>query len=257
MAQSEKRRDRVDAVKTSLQIVTAIQNLETPTITNIASHLEIPKSTAFTHIKTLEDEEYIIESDDGKFRLGLKFLEHGIHSRDKLPLYHASSPAMEQLAEETELAVWLGVEEYGKVVCIKKQMGERAVPTRGKIGRGLRMHSGAMGKAILAHLPEERIDEIIEKHGLPARTDQTITDRELLYEELESIREEGVAFNDAESMDGLRAVASPIFLDSSIQGAICVAGTRNRMNGEQFKEILPARVKDAANEIELNLTYDS
>lgn len=257
MTKPGKSETTVHAVQTSLRIINAIQELETPTVTSIAKHLDIPKSTAFNHIHTLENQEYLVDTEDEGYRLGLRFLDHGVTARDNLTIYEASSPTVEQLADETDLAVWLGVEEYGRVVCVRKGMGERAVPTRGRIGRRLRMHSGSLGKAILAHLPAARIDEIIEDQGLPQLTENTITDSDALQDELNTIRQQGVAFNDGESMAGLRAVASPIFKDSTIQGAICAAGTRNRMKGEYFEDTLPARVKDAANEIELKLTYES
>ena len=246
----------VHAVETSLEVINAIQELEEPGITEVASYLDLPKSTVFNHLKTLEQNQYLVKTAPDGYRLGLRFLDHGIQARFNLDLFEASSPAMEQLAEETELAVWLGVEEYGEVICIRKELGERAVPTRGKIGRRLNMHSSSLGKAILAHLPSDRIEEIVQTFGLPPRTDQTVTDRDELFKELEQIADRGFALNDSESTEGLRAVSSPIFDDEGICGSICVAGTRGHMKGEYFETELPARVKDAANEIELNLVYE-
>lgn len=247
----------VHAVETSLAIVNAIQELDDPGITEIAARLDLPKSTVFNHVKTLEKNHYLVDTETEGYRLGLKFLDHGIQARHNIEVFEASSPAMEQLASETQLAVWLAVEEFGKVVCIRKELGDRAVPTRGEIGRRLDMHSSSLGKAILANLSAERVDQIIEMYELPALTENTVTDRDELMEELETIREQGYALNDSESMEGLRAVASPIFSESDICGSICVAGTRSHIDGEYFDSELPARVKDAANEIELNLMYDT
>lgn len=257
MQDTDETRSTVHAVETSLDIVNVIQRLDNPGITKIATELDLPKSTVFNHVRTLEQNKYIVEIPPGGYRLGLELLDNGIHARNNLGVFTASSPAIEQLAEETGLAVWLAVEEYGKVVCIKKQLGDRAVPTRGEIGRRLHMHSSSLGKAILAHLPTERVKDIIETYGLPKRTEYTISDPEALCDELDTIREQEYALNDGESMDGLRAVASPIFSESAIDGAICVAGTRSHMDGNYFEAELPARVKDAANEIELNLLYDT
>lgn len=247
----------VDAVETSLNIINSIQTLENPGITDLATELGLPKSTVFNHVKTLKKNNYIVGDAEDGYRLGLKFLDHGIQARKNLEVFEPSSPVMEQLAEETGLAIWLAVEEYGEVVCIRKELGERAVPTRGEIGRRLHMHSSSLGKAILAHLPAERVDSIIDSNGLPKRTENTITDPEELWDELETIRDQEYAQNDGESTKGLRAVASPIFSDSDICGAICVAGTRSHIDGEYFESELPARVRDAADEIELNLMYDS
>lgn len=257
MQDSDETPTTVHAVETTLDIVNAIQALEDSGITDIATELDLPKSTVFNHVRTLEQSKYIVGGGADGYRLGLKFLDHGIQARNNLEVFDASSPAMEQLAEETGLAVWLAVEEYGEVVCIRREFGERAVPTRGEIGRRLNMHSSSLGKAILAHLSSERVEDIIEAYGLPKRTENTVSDPQTLRDELETIREQGYALNDGESTEGLRAVASPIFSESEITGAICVAGTRSHMDGEYFEAELPARVKDAANEIELNLIYDT
>jgi DNA-binding IclR family transcriptional regulator len=172
MENQDENASTVHAVETSLAVVNAIQELDEPGITKVAAHLDLPKSTVFNHVKTLEQNNYLVPLRPDGYRLGLKFLEHGIESRENLEIFEASSPAMEQLANETQLAVWLAVEEFGEVVCIRKELGERAVPTRGKIGRRLHMHSSSLGKAILANLPEDRIEQIIDTFGLPVRTER-------------------------------------------------------------------------------------
>jgi DNA-binding IclR family transcriptional regulator len=113
-----------------------------------------------------------------------------------------------------------------------------------------------MGKAILAHLPESRVHEILDRHGLPEKTEQTITERDALFEELSEIRERGVAFDREERLSGLRCVAVPILSNSSrVEGALSVSGPTSRMQGERFESELPERLRSAANVIELNITY--
>lgn len=82
----------------------------------------------------------------------------------------------------------LVVEEYGHGVFLYRSKGPEAVHMDTHAGKRLPMHTTAFGKAILAHFPEERVEEIIEANGLPAHTPKTITDRDTLFEELESIR---------------------------------------------------------------------
>jgi IclR family acetate operon transcriptional repressor len=111
-------------------------------------------------------------------------------------------------------------------------------------------------KAIMAHLPRERVNEIVERHELSASTPNTITDREILDDELARIREEGVAFDDEERIAGLRCVAAPILSKNDrALGAISVAGPSNRVRDDRFTEELPQRVLETVNVIELNVTY--
>ncbi|MDX1745706.1 MAG: IclR family transcriptional regulator C-terminal domain-containing protein, partial [Halobacteriales archaeon] len=102
-------------------------------------------------------------------------------------------------------------------------------------------------------LPEDRIESILAKHGLIARTEATITDRETLFEELRTVRERGYALNDEEKLRGLRAVGAPILgQDGRPLGAISVSDTTRNMYDERFREEIPDRLMGTANIIEVN-----
>nr|WP_244257329.1 IclR family transcriptional regulator C-terminal domain-containing protein [Halomicrobium sp. IBSBa] len=126
----------------------------------------------------------------------------------------------------------------------------------GEYRHELTANSTALGNAILAHLPEDRVDEIIEQHGLPEMTENTITERDELFERLKRVRTEGVAFDDEARVKGLRCVAVPIVNnDDVVEGAISVSGPTSRLQGDRFRSKLPAKLKSVANVIELNITY--
>lgn len=244
----------VKSLDTTFAIIEKIEELDRAGVSELAEELSIAKSTAHKHLRTLENKEYLVR-EDKKYRLSLKHLKFGRHALEKVEIADAAGPVIEHLAEETGEAVWVAIEEHGQVVYVNKALGDRAVPSRGGIGNRIDLHSASIGKAILAVLPQSRIDEIIEQRGLPQLTERTITTRDELMEELEEIRERGVAFNDGESLKGLRAVASPVKHDGEVIGAVAVVGTENRMKGDYFREEIPDLVRGAANEIELKLAY--
>lgn len=237
-------------------IIETVQELDTPTLTAISDHLDFPKSTVHNHLETLKENGYLLEHD-GKYQLTLKFLDHGIHAKQNLDIANVVSPTLEQLSEDTNEAAWLMVEERGYVVGIEKKLGERAVQTTGRIGRHTRFHYHAPGKAILAHLPEERTDEILRKRGLPAKTEHTITDYSAVMDELEEVRDRGVAFDIGEAIAGIRSVAAPVVCDGTVEGAIAVVGPKNRLRGDKFRKEIPDMLSGAANEVELRLMYDN
>lgn len=244
----------VQAVERTFAIVEAIDEMGTAGVAEISDELSIAKSTAHKHLHTLEKCGYAVKND-GKYRLSLQHLLLGKHVRSRIEIAQNSQGVIEHLAEETGDAVWTAIEEHGYAVYVSKALGERAVPSRGGIGEQTQMHCGAMGKALLSHLSPERVDKIIEHHGLPKRAPNTITDRDELLEELERIRERGVSFNKAESLEGLRAVATPVTHDGELKGAIGIVGAENRMKGEYFEEELPELIQGAANEIEIQFAY--
>jgi len=235
-------------------IIETVEELEDPTLTTIADHLDFPKSTVHNHLETLKENEYLKE-EDGTYQLTLKFLRLGIHAKRNLEIARVVPPALEQLSEDTEEAAWLMVEERGYVVGVEKKLGERGVQTTGRIGRHTRFHYHAPGKAILAHLPEERREQILTETGLPRKTEHTVTDAEALREELAEVRERGVAFDVGEAIAGLRSVAAPVLCAGRVEGAIAVVGPKNRLKGEKFRQEIPDLVSGAANEVELRLQY--
>ena len=223
-------------------------------VKEIADEQGIAESTVHSHLATLLDHEYV-EKEGTTYRLSLKFLDHGIQVRGELSLTRAAKPVIEQLSEETGEVAWVVVEEHGRAVYLMKSSGENAVRTRGRIGRRTTMHDIAAGKAILAHLPESRVEDIIDAFGLPERTENTITERDALYRELESIREQGYAINDGETTGKVRAVASPIIWNDDVQGAVGIAGPKHRLSGDTFTESIPTKILQAVDTIELKLEY--
>lgn len=242
----------VKASGRTLDIVATLRDMEEATLTELAAELDMPRSTLHGYLSTMVNREYVVKTGD-TYQLGLQFLDHGITVQRSHPLYDPAEEILEQVAGETREIVWLVAEEYGKAVCLRKAKGDLAIQPYKTIGARLHLHCIAAGKAILAHLPEERVEAILDKHGLPAQTDETITDRNRLFEELETIQETGVAFNDGESLERFRAVASPVCRDGEVLGSIVVSGPMNRLRGDRFHETLPETVTGAANALELEL----
>jgi hypothetical protein len=101
-------------------------------------------------------------------------------------------------------------------------------------------------------LPEQRVETIIDEWGLPAATENTITDADVLLEELSTIREGSVAFNHQEQLDGVRAVGVPVDgSDGQVVGAFSVASPANRLTDDRFETELPEILLGVANEFEL------
>ena len=198
---------------------------------------------------------YAVKEGD-EYRLGSRFLKLGEAAKERKDAFDLIEPKVEELAEETEERCQFIVEEHGRGVYLHRETGSRAVWTDSGLGRGIYLHATAAGKSVLATLPEERVERILDQWGLPRLTDDTITDRTALFEELDTIREQGFAVNKEESTEGLRAVGVPI-VDSSgrLIGALSVSGPSHRMKGEWFDREIPNLLLGTANELELNLKY--
>ncbi|MFB6073021.1 MAG: IclR family transcriptional regulator [Halobacterium sp.] len=245
----------VNAVETTFRIIEELHDRGGAGVTELADALAAPKSTVHNHLKTLESSEYVV-NDDGTYRVGCRFLELGAHARDRRAIYEVAKPEVDRMAAETGELSGVLVEEHGRGVFLYRSKGDRAVHVDTYAGKRIYLHGTALGKAVLAHLPEDRVDAIVDRHGLPALTENTITDRDALADELAEIRETGVAFDDEERLDGLRSVAGAVTdPDGDVLGAVSVAGPTSRLQDGRFREELPDVVRSAVNVIDLNVTY--
>lgn len=224
-------------------------------VSELAESVGRSKSTVHAHLTSLANRGYVVNTG-GQYRLGLRFFDLGIHIRNNNRLYRFASPKLVELANESEENVRCVVEENGLGTFIAGASGKHAVSTDARLGTQTNLHCISGGKAILAHLPRHRVIEIVDRHGLPKRTEETITDMELLLEELETIRNQGFALNRGESIDGIHAIGAAITDDDgSIAGALSVSGAANRLTIERCCTEIADFLIATTNEIELELSY--
>lgn len=244
----------VRATETSFRILDALRALEGAGVTELASHLDLPKSTVHNHLQTLRRNEYVTKHGSA-YDVGLRFLQLGEYARDRRGIATIAPPEIDKLAEETREMANLLVEEHGRGVFLYRAKGADAVHMDTHAGKRVHLHTTGFGKSILAHLPEARVEAILDRHGLPGVTPNTITDRNRLMDELAEVRERGYAYDDEERLEGLRCVAAPIVVDGTVLGAVSVSGPKSRMTGEWYTEELPELTTSTANVIEINSTY--
>lgn len=230
-------RRTVNATRTSFTIVETLAEIDGDIgVTELATELGIPKSTAYKHLKTLCELGYA-RKNDTEYGLGIRFADIGGAVRSDDRLYVTAKTSVDQLAEVTNEVAGLVVEQRGYAVDIY-----RSWPTDGPHGYGTNsryLHCSAPGKAILSMLPDHRVEEIIEQTELPTKTDRTLSDRSELREKLDRIAERGIAFERGEQHDGLRSVAVPVMRDGQVVGAVYVAGSSDRMKSKRFEEDIP------------------
>ena len=244
----------VKSDRTLFEFIEALLELEGATVTELARELDAAKSTIHQHLATLVELGYAV-NDGGEYDIGLRFLKIGEYARARNEAAALAKPMVEQLAKETNERVQFFVEEHGQVIYLHTAAGERAVTANRQTGEVRYLHSSAGGKAILSQFDRGRVQSIIDRYGLPTETDQTITDENELFEELERIRQQGYSINKEESLEGLWAIGVPVVVDDCVVGAFSVSGPRFRLEKEWFHQELPDLLLATANELEIKLQY--
>ncbi|MBV0903541.1 IclR family transcriptional regulator [Haloarcula salina] len=239
---------------TLLAILEGVERLGGGTIREVADETGITKSTVHNHLSTLRQEGYVIKKGDS-YQLGLRFLTLGEAARNQGPLFAFGRPEADRICTETGELTNLSTIENGRGVYLYRTKDEPEVRFSTDAGEYHDLHCSATGKAMLAFLPDRVLDDVIETHGLTEHTPNTITSRDALEDELETVREEQLALDLEEYEKGLRCIASPI-LDENDEtlGAISLSGPAMKFTGEYYHEELAEAVKSAANVISLNIT---
>lgn len=244
----------IRSVETSHEVVDALRALGSATVTEVAAETGLSKGGAYKHLSTLRRRDYVTK-EGTQYRLGFRFLDVGGQLRFQYPSAATIKDKTRTIAAETGEAALFTIEEHGRAVTLFRETGNRGVFTRTRVGTRLYLHQTAGGKAILSQLPEERVHDIVDRVGFPEATDDTITDRDDLFAELERVRDRGYAFNREESTEGLVAVAAPLVPDDEVLGACAVAGPRYRIGGDQLESTLPETLLGVVNELELNIAH--
>ncbi|MCT9098074.1 IclR family transcriptional regulator [Haloarchaeobius sp. HME9146] len=241
------------------RILERLVEMKTASVRELADEFDMPLSTMYEYINTLETLNHITKQADGRYRVATSFLEVGNRVRRDNEIYRTAEPELRRLAEETGEFAGLMIEENNLGVLLSMKKGEkvkRLQVSRTYPGVKSRLHTTAYGKAILSQLPDEEIRAIIEQYGLYPKTENTITDVESLLDEMELVRQRGYAFDDEECFDGMRGIGVPITSQSDdMHAGIAVYGPPNRLDDEVFFEEYPSVVQEYANIIRGNREY--
>lgn len=247
--------DHAQGVPVTIRIVEGLQDLGAASAAEIAGHVGVSTQTAESYLNRLESEKFVVK-DGQQYTNSLKFLDIGDDVLHDIGIYDIVEEEVDDLATETGEVGLFSVLEHGQNVLLYKSAGENAIQTAHETGLREPLHCSALGKAILSSLSQDRIDTIIDDNELEAITENTITDRGELLDELETARERGYALDDEEAKPGIRCVAAPVTNeDEGFYGAVSVTAPKSRLVGDRFHEDVPELVTSTANVIEVSSIY--
>lgn len=229
----------------SLRIVDLLDEREEVTVSEVADALDKRTSTVNGHLVTLQDREFVIQKGD-VYYLSLRFFTLGRSAWNRKRLYTISDQYTTRVTEEAGFRSIFAVEEYGRGVYVSRDAGDHSTWKHTQSGERFHLHATAAGKVLLANECRERVAEIIDKWGLSELTENTITDREWLYEELETVEEKGIAYSREEQIEGIWAVSAPVLDPASREvGALSANGPAHQLRDKQT-EVDVTRLSEAS-----------
>ena len=241
----------VPAIDRALDVLECLsQSRKGYSVSEFSRRLALPKSSVHLILRTLERRGYLQkQSSGGRYKFGLMLIALGRTALDGVELRDEARPALAALSQRTGLTVHMGVLERSEIVIIERIESAGPIRVVSWIGRRMSVNSTAVGKALIAHLPDPEFDAQVHLSQLARHNDRAIVSMADLRKELARVRQRGYSVCDEEDEIGVRAVGAPIL---NRQGhsiaAISAAGTTQQIPPERVDELGQA-VRDAAAEI--------
>jgi len=241
----------------ALDLIEILGNADGPlTISEIAELSTLPLSTCHRLLATLAARGYVEQNlEDHRYTLGVAILHMRGAVISQLNLGMIATPAMKWLMQRVNETVHLAVLNTCEIVYIERVEGLHTQGMYTRIGKRAYAHCTALGKVMLAHMPEHVWQEVVDKKGLPRFSPTTITTVEGLVAEMERIRQRGYAVDNGETGENVRCFTAPIrdYTDSVV-AAISISGPARQIPTTRDRELSEA-VQQAARMISAKLGY--
>lgn len=214
-----------------------------------------PKANLLRHLSVLVEYGILYKAEESKkYSLGFKTIELAYLAKKKLKLREIVIPYMIKLRDLTDETITLQVLEGNWGVCVERLDSYSSLVYLPPLGSREYLHAGASRKVLLAHLPSERIEEII-RSGLPGVVKNTVTDRKILKADLERIRLNGYALSEGEHVEGVVAISAPLRQEgNTVAGSLSIVGPAFRIENDKKHTYLKVLLEVVA-EISHQLGY--
>jgi len=213
-------------------------------VTEIAAALELEKSSVSRLLKSLLELGYVSQgARRGHYQVSPRILVLAQQYLDSDRLIIEARAVLRELALEARATAHLGVVIEGQTLVVAKEPSPELIQVATRVGARIAPHASALGKALLAGLPEDRLDSFLVSGPLPRFTEKTIVDRRKLAKVLEEVREKGYSLESEEEHHGVGCIGAPV-RDSTgrwvaaISAAGPLGGTPFRLDAAHIKLVL-------------------
>jgi len=247
----------MSVVAKTLDIIEAIlKNKDEVGLADLAMMTELNRTTVHRIVSVLVERGYLYQKNKGgKYSLGLKFMQYSNPNNIIISLKDKALPYMQNLCEEISETVNMAILDGLEAVGIAAIAAERILLVMPGAVNKFPLHCTAIGKILLANMPDEKIENLIKIIGLRAYTDNTITDTLQFIKEIKAIRRDGIAYDDEEYSLGIRSAAAPIRDDGrNVIAAISFVGPTVRISKSKLIQLGTA-LKNCASRISFSLGY--
>jgi IclR family acetate operon transcriptional repressor len=205
-------------------------------LSQLATASGLPLPTIHRLVRTLVDLGYLRQEPSRQYVLGPRLIRLGESSSHMLSVW--ARPHLTRLVDELGESANMAMLDGDQIVYLAQVPSRHSMRMFTEVGRRVLPHCTAVGKAILAQLPETEVRELLQRTGMPKHTEGTITDPNVFTEQLRAVEEHGYATDEGEQELGVRCIAVAV-PDAPSRLAISISGPAGRMSGELVRRAVP------------------
>jgi DNA-binding IclR family transcriptional regulator len=227
---------RIASVSNALRVLRALAaHPEGVGVTQLAQLIGVGKSSAHLLLVTLADQNFVVQSPDGRYELGLAAFEVGAAAGGVASPGGPLTPGLRELADKSGEAVSLAAASGADAIIVQRIESASVLRAEIRVGTRMPLHSSASGKFLLSAMPRQRVDRIYPSETLPQVTERSIRTKSALYAQLDEIRSLGYAWNEDEYTEGITGVATGVTdATGSVVFALSVAGPTHRFRPDDW-----------------------
>jgi IclR family transcriptional regulator, acetate operon repressor len=201
----------IQSVLKAIDVMCLFSSTElTLTLGEISERLDMPKSTAHNLLNTLASRGFIEKVGSDAYALGTAVISLSQAARVNVELRDRAAPHLREMADVTKESVYLTYFDHDYMLYIYAIETSNRLVARSAIGDRVHPHCTGVGKAMMAALPEERVEAIVQRIGMPRFTENTITDLDELKREMEQTRARGYSIDRGEHEMGIYCLGAVI-----------------------------------------------
>jgi IclR family KDG regulon transcriptional repressor len=217
-------------------------------ITDLSNRLNLQKNNVFRLVATLKEKNYIeMNNSTGKYRLGIKTRALGQVATRLIDYADLAHPFLSALKQQCHETCYFSIIKDGYTYYLDGVESDLPVRVTQQVGSSRPLYCTAAGKVQLAFVDPQRQMDLLSVSEMKGLTSRTITDFDVLRNELNKVSQQGYAIDDQEHDVGVMEIAAPVF-DShgAIIGALSILGPEMRLAGPRLEnELLPLLCQSA------------
>ena len=224
-------------------------------LNEITERVGYPKSTVHSMLSTLVSKGYVEKTGTNSYALGKRFIPMTQAVLVNVQLRDRAAPLLRQLGDSTEESVYLTVLDGNLSLYIYAIETSHRLLARSAVGDEVPLHCTSVGKAILAFLPPQQQRKILSEVGLPAYTENTITEEDKLLEDLNKTVKRGYSVDNQEHEVQSYCIGAPIFNErGEVIGSCSISGHEETVIREKL-DFYSSKIKHTAQEISRRMGF--